>query len=181
LSAQPFFPFPRRPSFRTTYARVKLVPASGFNNVSGEIFLEQGHPQAPVFIRGLVVGLEPGNHGFHVHAKGQISNDCLDAGGHFNPFKKSHGDPNASATPFADGQRHVGDLGNIRTLSRAHATQVFKIDEVVSLQKGQTSTILGKSLVIHQSEDDLGRGGNEDSLKTGNAGKRVACGIIEKI
>ena len=163
--------------------------------------MEQGHPQAPVFIRGLVVGLEPGNHGFHVHAKGQISNDCLDAGGHFNPFKvsllaiqsiyflktvddnpqKSHGDPNASATPFADGQRHVGDLGNIRTLSRAHATQVFKIDEVVSLQKGQTSTILGKSLVIHQSEDDLGRGGNEDSLKTGNAGKRVACGIIEKI
>ena len=89
LLAQAFFPFPRRPSFRTTYARVKLVPASGFNNVSGEIFLEQGHFQGPVFIRGLVVGLEPGNHGFHVHAKGQISNDCLDAGGHFNPFKVS--------------------------------------------------------------------------------------------
>ena len=52
---------------------------------------------------------------------------------------------------------------------------------MVSLQKGQTSSILGKSLVIHQSEDDLGRGGNEGSLKTGNAGKRVACGIIEKI
>ena len=96
-------------------------------------------------------------------------------------MQKSHGDPNASGAPFATGQRHVGDLGNIRTLSERHPTQVLKIDDVISLQKGQTSSILGKSLVVHASEDDLGRGGNDGSLKTGNAGKRVACGIIEKI
>ena len=96
-------------------------------------------------------------------------------------FQKQHGDPNAAKSLFTSSQRHVGDLGNIRTLSRHHSTQVFKIDDVISLQEGEASNVIGKALVIHAGEDDYGKGGNAESLKTGNAGKRVACGLIEKI
>ena len=138
--------------------------------------MEQGHPNGPVFIRGRIEGLDPGPHGFHVHAKGQLGNDCKDAGGHFNPFmarlyfaycallslasaltsiffQKKHGDPNAIKTPFASSERHVGDLGNIKTLSRHHPTQVFKIDDIITLQEGMSNSIMGKALVLHAGKN----------------------------
>lgn len=37
---------------------------------------------------------------------------------------------------------------------------------------------MGRACVVHAKTDDLGRGGDEESKKTGNAGKRLACGII---
>lgn len=77
-------------------------------------------------------------------------------------------------------QRHVGDLGNIFTLSNNYPTQVFKMDQLITLQEGKENSILGKAIVIHAGEDDLGRGDNAESLKTGNAGARVACGVVTK-
>ena len=66
-------------------ARVNLIPANntGKDPVTGELFLEQ--TLTGVYIVGRVEGLEPGNHGFHVHAVGDLGNDCKNAGGHFNP------------------------------------------------------------------------------------------------
>ena len=50
-------------------------------------------------------------------------------------------------------------------------------DNVIQL-KGNKYNIIGHGLIIHEDEDDLGLGGNEESLKTGNAGKRIACAVI---
>ncbi|XP_035216962.1 superoxide dismutase [Cu-Zn]-like, partial [Stegodyphus dumicola] len=74
--------------------------------------------------------------------------------------------------------RHVGDLGNIECDANG-VTNILFTDHVASL-KGPHS-IIGKSIVIHSDIDDLGQGGNPESLKTGNAGTRLACCVIQKV
>jgi Cu/Zn superoxide dismutase len=71
--------------------------------------------------------------------------------------------------------RHVGDLGNVQSDEQGVVTVNIK-DKLISLN-GEHS-ILGRCLVIHEKPDDLGRGGDDESKKTGNAGKRLACAII---
>jgi len=112
--------------------------------------------------------LTEGQHGFHVHQFGDNTNGCISAGPHFNPFKKTHGGP-------TDDVRHVGDLGNIAVDGSGKCATVLT-DPQVSLF-GEHS-VLGRTMVLHAGVDDQGKGGNEESLKTGNAGGRVACGII---
>jgi Cu-Zn family superoxide dismutase len=51
------------------------------------------------------------------------------------------------------------------------------VDDVIRL-RGKKANIIGRGLIIHADEDDLGKGGKEDSLITGHAGKRVACAVI---
>ena len=106
--------------------------------------------------------------GFSIHAP---LDGCVAAGGHFNPFALSHGGPD-------DATRHVGDLGNIFMADGESATSIDIVDEVITLFDA-TEGIIGRTLVIHEGEDDLGDGGTPDSGTTGNAGGRVACGIVE--
>ena len=71
-------------------------------------------------------------------------------------------------------KRHVGDLGNIKTNNKGDANNTL-YDNIIKL-RGTKCNIIGRGLIIH--EDDCGKGGNADSLKTGNAGKRIACAVI---
>ncbi|KAH9246995.1 hypothetical protein BASA81_015426 [Batrachochytrium salamandrivorans] len=100
--------------------------------------------------------------------RGVLTNGCASCGGHFNPFGKNHGSPQ-------DAERHAGDLGNIV----AGEDGVARVDLVdANIPLFGPGTIVGRSLVVHDGEDDLGRGGHPDSLKTGNAGGRAACAVV---
>ena len=115
-------------------------------------------------------GLEPNSlHGFHVHEAGDLTDKCTSMCSHFNPYNTTHGCPGMK-------KRHVGDLGNIETKSKGEAKYSF-YDNVIKL-RGSKSNIIGRGLIIHEDEDYCGNGGNAESLKTGNAGKRIACAVI---
>tara|TARA_B100001094_G_scaffold331006_1_gene397916 strand:- start:3900 stop:4409 length:510 start_codon:yes stop_codon:yes gene_type:complete len=129
-----------------------------------------------------IEGLKPGKHGFHIHEKGNLLEGCGSLCAHFNPDNTTHGDISDSKN-----NRHAGDLGNIIADKNGVCKQVF-YDKIIKLS-GKYN-IIGRSVVIHENEDDLGLGGldeegniidkklHKESLKTGNAGKRIACGII---
>lgn len=79
--------------------------AAASPNVVGTISFEQVDSN-PTVIKYTVSGLEPGEHGFHIHEFADFSNGCMSAGPHYNPHGKTHGGP-------TDEERHAGDLGNI--------------------------------------------------------------------
>ncbi|CAN0920572.1 Superoxide dismutase [Cu-Zn] 1 [Linum grandiflorum] len=147
---------------------VKAVAVLGNSNgVGGTIFFTQeGHGLTTV--TGNISGLKPGLHGFHVHALGDTTNGCMSTGPHFNPHSKEHGAPE-------DENRHAGDLGNVTVGDDGSATFTI-IDQHLSLTGPHS--IIGRAVVVHADPDDLGKGGHELSKSTGNAGGRVACGII---
>lgn len=110
----------------------------------------------------------PGLHGFHIHEYGDLREGCSSTCSHFNPYNQVHGGPQSK-------KRHVGDLGNIR-VNKQGVCKMTLYDHRIRLH-GRCN-IIGRSVVIHEQEDDLGEGGNDESLKTGNAGARIACGVI---
>ncbi|MDP4549575.1 superoxide dismutase family protein [Alkalihalobacillus macyae] len=112
--------------------------------------------------------LPEGTHGFHIHETGSCeAPDFKSAGGHFNPADASHG------TMSEDGP-HAGDLENLE-VSADGTVQKEIMNEKVTLEKGKDNSLLkesGTALVIHASEDD------NTSQPSGDAGDRIACGVI---
>ena len=143
----------------------------GDAGISGTIHFTQEAAGGPVSVKGELKGLTPGEHGFHIHEFGDSTNGCVSAGPHFNVNPANHHGGPTSAT------RHNGDLGNV-TANDQGVAQVNITDSQISLVAGDKLDIKGRSLVVHEKKDDLGQGGNDESLKTGNAGGRLACGVI---
>tara|TARA_A100001015_G_C14854728_1_gene657890 strand:- start:111 stop:668 length:558 start_codon:yes stop_codon:yes gene_type:complete len=114
-------------------------------------------------------GLKDGMHGFHIHEYGDMSQGCATACSHFNPYNKKHGGLHSKET-------HLGDLGNI--IARNGVAKGEKFKKGLSLDMCNPACIIGRMIIIHKERDDLGPGSNEESLKTGNAGPRLACGVI---
>lgn len=136
-------------------------------DVSGTVrFVEEGKKvRIDLDIKGLKPNFE---HGFHIHSAGDLTDGCTSACAHFNPFGTVHGGPESK-------ERHVGDLGNIKTDKNGRAKYSF-YDSMIKL-KGKCD-IIGRMIVIHDKTDDIGKGGDAESKVTGNAGKRIACAVI---
>ncbi len=110
-----------------------------------------------------LTGLTPGKHGFHIHEFGDCSSpDAKSAGGHFNPTNHQHGAPDAT-------DRHAGDLGNIEA-DASGKVHVDVSDKVMKLSG--SDSIVGHAVIVHEKADDL------KTQPTGDAGGRVACGVI---
>jgi superoxide dismutase, Cu-Zn family len=110
-----------------------------------------------------IKGLTPGNHGFHIHQFGDCSAPNADsAGGHYNPAGKKHGGPE-------DPERHAGDLGNLMADSSGRA-YLERTDTTISLSG--PNSVIGRGVIVHEASDDM------TTQPTGNAGGRVACGLI---
>ncbi|XP_025206353.1 superoxide dismutase [Cu-Zn]-like [Melanaphis sacchari] len=148
--------------------RKAIVVLKGPGQVNGNVTFIQANRGGPVMVSGVVSGLTEGPHGFHIHEKGDVTNGCISTGSHFNPQGNKHGGPN-------DETRHAGDLGNIQADNTGVAQFSFS-DPLISLVGAHN--ILGRAVVVHADTDDMGRGGFTDSLTTGHAGSRVACGVI---
>lgn len=112
--------------------------------------------------------LPKGSHGFHIHEKGVCEAPSFEsAGGHFNPTDAKHGFDNP------DGP-HAGDLPNLEVGEDGKVQESF-LAEMVTLKKGEKNFLLregGTALVIHADADD------NVSQPAGNAGARIACGVI---
>ena len=119
------------------------------------------------------VGGDPFLHGMHIHNKSDLANDCNNTGGHLNLGFTYHAGPSNTT-------RHTGDLGNHVTEADKSINKVFT-DSVISLVPGNAADVTaGRAFVIHADSDDYGLGGFGDSLTSGHAGLRLACGVIKR-
>ena len=149
-----------------------IIAIAVFNNdkIKGTAVFTENFKNNNIKIEVNIKGLKPNSlHGFHVHEAGDLTDKCTSMCAHFNPYNKNHGCPGAK-------ERHVGDLGNLETDNKGTANYTF-FDSIIKL-RGIKTNIIGRGLIIHADTDDCGKGDNEDSLKTGNSGKRIACAVI---
>ncbi|KAL9334424.1 hypothetical protein Peur_074563 [Populus x canadensis] len=156
------------PLFVVASATKKAVAVlKGTSNVEGVVILTQ-EADGPTTVNARITGLTPGPHGFHLHQYGDTTNGCVSTGAHFNPNNLTHGAPE-------DEIRHAGDLGNIVANVDGVAEAII-VDSQIPLSG--LNTVIGRALVVHELEDDLGKGRHELSSTTGNAGGRLACGVV---
>jgi Cu-Zn family superoxide dismutase len=144
-------------------ATANLQPTKG-STVRGTVNFEQRGDK--VRVAADVSGLRPnGEFGFHVHELGDCSSgDGMSAKGHFNPHGKPHGRAGAP-------ERHAGDLPSIKAAKNGRAKLDVTLDGI-SIGSGP-GNIIGRGLIIHADPDDY------KTQPTGNAGARIACGVIK--
>jgi Cu-Zn family superoxide dismutase len=148
-------------TFETTEQAIAVLHPTEKSNVSGTVSFTQ--TAGGVQVSAKISGLALGKHGFHIHQFGDCSApDGTSAGGHYNPDGHPH------AGPYSK-KRHMGDLGNLEAEPSGRA-QYLRLDKYLTLDGPKS--IIGRAVIVHAREDDL------TSQPTGNAGGRMACGVI---
>ena len=147
-------------SGRGAMAMANLNPSEGQTAKGTVHFQDQGEGLVEVVVD--LTGVPPGEHGFHVHDKGDCGNNGQNAGGHFNPTNMVHGAPDAQS-------HHAGDFGNVTAGANGEVHARFETHSV-TVKEGAMS-VVGHAVVLHGNPDDL------VSQPAGNAGPRIACGV----
>ena len=144
-------------------ASAALQSTKGSKTFGEATFEEVGDGKVRVIV--FAQGLRPDQeHGFHIHEAGDCSSgDGMSAKGHFNPTSKPHGHPSSA-------ERHAGDLPSLKADKGGRAKLDVTVDGI-TLRPGATS-IIGRGLILHADPDDY------KTQPTGNAGARLACGVI---
>ena len=142
----------------TEFAESAEARISGLDGHAVEGLITFEESDGFLTVSGSISNLEPGKHGFHVHA----GTSCEERGGHFNPQDTEHGSPDEQS-------RHVGDLGNLVADSTGTAN-FERVDRKLSLT-GDNS-IAGRALVVHAGEDTY------LAQPSGDSGREIGCGII---
>ena len=123
---------------------------------------------AGMLIKLSLKGVPAGEHAFHIHGVGKCEPPFTSAGGHFNPDKKKHG-------VMAPDGAHAGDMPNLHIPANGELV-VEVVNAAVTLDKGKANSLFGPdgtSLIIHAGKDDY------KTDPTGEAGGRIACGLME--
>ncbi|HEX7706321.1 MAG TPA: superoxide dismutase family protein [Thermoanaerobaculia bacterium] len=138
-----------------------LSPTSGSTSSGTVEFVElaDGSVRVDVQLRGV----PPGLHGFHVHEVGNCGDNGNAAGGHFNPGQHPHGAPGVAT-------HHAGDFGNVNADAQGNVQTQFTLRSI-TVSSGANS-VVGRAVILHADPDDL------VTQPTGNAGGRIACGIV---
>jgi len=143
-------------------ATAVVRPASG-SQAHGTVKFSQVGTR--VRVDAEIAALTPGNHGMHIHEKGDCTApDATSAGPHFNPAAKKHGGPGSM-------EHHAGDLGNLTANEYGKATLTMMVDGI-SVSQGANG-IIGRGVIVHADVDDL------KTDPTGNSGGRIGCGTID--
>ncbi len=151
---------PPEPKYIATATAV-MEPRSG-SEVKGTVTFHE-REDGMVRVNVDLTGVPDGVHGFHVHDKGDCSApDASSAGGHFNPLGAQHAGP-------GDPQHHAGDLGNV--FGKGGVVKEEYWTKSITLGEGVTN-IVGHAVIVHANRDDL------TSQPAGNAGGRIACGVV---
>ncbi|MGV8959749.1 MAG: superoxide dismutase family protein [Stenotrophomonas sp.] len=153
------------PPMQAVTAVAKLAPTQS-NHASGTVTFSTvgGHLHASGELSGLTPNSE---HGFHIHEKGDCSApDGSSAGGHFNPAHVDHG-------AVTSAPHHGGDMPNLVADAQGNARIDGPVSSNVNIGNGDDFDILGRGLIVHAEADDY------VTQPTGNAGARLACGVIE--
>jgi len=145
-----------------TSAVAVLHPTAG-SKTTGTIRFEPT-ADGKVHVTGVVEGLNPNSEqAIHIHEFGDCTAaDATSAGGHYNPDCHEHGLPTQE-------MRHAGDLGNLKSDANGVAHLDLTVDTMTI--NGPKNPIIGRGVIVHAKLDDGGQ-------PTGNAGTRVACGVV---
>jgi Cu-Zn family superoxide dismutase len=145
-------------------AHAALKDAKG--QAVGDVTLEQ--TADGLLLKGSLSHLPAGTHALHVHEVGKCEPPFKTAGSHFNPAGKPHGVKSA-------GGPHAGDLPNIVVPASGEVSfELFAPGLSLVGPPGNVLDADGSALVVHAKPDDYA------SQPAGDAGDRIACGVIEK-
>jgi superoxide dismutase, Cu-Zn family len=130
----------------------------------GEVLVAAGNDGLMVNV--MAEGLKPGTYGVHLHTVGTCEGpDFKSAGGHWNPFGKTHG-------LESDGGAHAGDLPNLVIAEGGTGGLSFTVKHGTMTGEGGLMDADGAAFMIHAGPDDM------KSDPAGNSGDRIGCGVF---